>query len=398
MKLPGNAIGISDLLAYRDCPRGFSYGMRRHVGVGAQDDHRTPEAGSPQTAYGSAIHGCIRDVENGDSDEDAITRAFRRWGRRLEPDDRRRLADDLGVYRARDATGVRTIAAEDEFRVPLFRHNGELVYFRFLLDRLYERVDAPGHFIHVDYKSSRWWRTQADVDRDLQMWAYNWGIFEFFPECVALEQVYDQLRHGQLRTRKTEEQRAEIRPWLIDTATAILEDEDYQPDGLLPHTFNQWCPWCPVLESCPVIGDLTDFALTRIAALAPTHQQGRRRVVELDPDRVQEYAGHLETVKTARAVLKRFDDSVRGLLRELPDERRRQLGFGLQERTSTVYTPEAIRAMHARLGARFYDVVGITQTRLESALGDDAGLLQWALGLAERQAGTTSVVHRQEAA
>lgn len=398
MILPENSIGISDVLSHRECPRRFSYGMRRHVARGQQSDQRTPESGSYATEYGSAIHDCIRWVEDGYSDDDAITKAFVRYGRWLEPSDQQLLRDDLEVYRSRDFPDTRTIALEDEFRVPLFKHDGAMIFFRFKLDRLYERLDAPGTFIHVDYKSSRHAKAEADVHSDLQLWAYNWGVHEHFPECDRLLQFYDQLRYGQVPTRKSDEQREQIREWLIRQVTAVLEDEDFGDDELLAPKFNEWCPWCPILESCSVVRDLTDYAATRIAALAPAEKQGRRTVLNLDAARAGEYTDELDKVRRARQVLERFEESVRGLLRDMPADRREALGYDRRSRTNTIFTPRAAEALHEALGDRFYELVKITKSGLESNLVDDDDLLAWALGLGDKVAGADVIVPRRDAA
>lgn len=397
MKLVDDAVGISDLIAHRECPRRMSYGFRRHITGGGQSDRLTPESGSPATAYGSAIHYCIAAVEDGSDDGSAIAGAFSIYGDMLEPADRDRLQADLNIYRARDFPGTRTVASEDDARVPLFKYKGRQIYFRFKLDRLYELIDVPGWFIHVDYKSSAHPRTLKEVDEDLQLWAYNWGIHEYFPECQDLSQFYDQLRYGQLPTRKNDVQRTQIKAWLIDAATNLLEDEDVQPDGLHAHNFNRWCPWCPILESCPVVADLTDFALTRIAALAPAEKRGRSTVIELHVPRAAEYAHELERVKVARAVLKRFDDSVRDMLKEMPTERREELGYETRERGATVFTPDALQSLHDTLGDRFYRVAGITKTNLQAELADDEATLGWALSLGEHVAGPTTLVRKEAA-
>lgn len=400
MKLPDSSIGISDLLAYRECPRRFSYGMRRHTARGEQSDDRTPEARSPQAAYGSAIHDAIAATEDAHSDEAAIEVAWKRWGARLEPSDIQLLRDDLAIYRTRDFPNTRTVLAEDEIRVPLMTWQDERIFFRARIDRLYERLDAPGTFIHVDYKSSKWAKSDLEVQDDLQMWAYNWAIGEFFPEIDQLHQVYDQLRYGQIPTHKTPAQRAQIREWLVKQTTAVLTDDDVRGDELLAPTYNRWCPWCPILESCPVVEQLSDFALTRLAALAPvepiTKKDGtpskKTRRVPLDPARAGEYAAQLEKAKLATAVLERFEESVKELLRDMPDERRAQLGYELRDRRNSVFTPRAAQALHEQLGERFYEVVKLTKTGLQSALAQDEDLLEWALGLADQVAGPTLVV------
>jgi hypothetical protein len=398
MRLPDDAVGITDLIAYRDCPRRMSYGLRRHTGKAAQSDERTPEAGSYATAYGSAVHDAIHALEDGRGDdvEAAIQVAWNRWGSWLSPSDVDLLREDLAVYQRRDFPGTRLVAAEDEYRVPLFTYEGRQVWFRFKIDRLYERLDAPGTFIHVDYKSSRHAKSEQEIHEDVQMWGYNFGIFEFFPEVERLLQFYDQLRYGQVPTSKTEPQRRQMREWLIKQVTAVLDDDDVRDDGLHRPRKNQWCAWCPVMESCPVIDELTEFGLVEIAALAPAEKIGRKTVLQLAEDRVPAYADKLEEVKQAQAILKRFNESVAGLVKEMSPERVAELGYELRERKAHVFTARAAEELHDRLGEQFYSLVAITKTGLESHLAGDPDLLDWALGLADEQVGATVLAKLRE--
>jgi hypothetical protein len=392
VELPDDSIGITDLLAYHECPRRFSYGMRRHTGVGLQSDDETPESGSYATAYGSAIHTIIEEVENGASDNDALQAAFQGYAHELDPSDLDLLRADLETYRARDAGNVRTIAVEDEFRVPLFKHNGRTIYFRFKLDRLYERLDAPGHFIHVDYKSSRHAKSEAEVHSDKQMWAYNFGIYEFWPEVERLSQLYDQLRYGQVPTSKNAQQREQMREWLIRGATAVLENDDWQPDELLPARKNAWCAWCPITESCPVITALTEFALLEIETLAPAEKEGRKTVLNLDESLLGEYVERLEDAKQAIRILERFRDSVNSLIKRMPEADRLDLGYRLRGKKLRVWTPQHKAELHERLGDEFYELVGVTKSGLESIFADDPETLAWALDRALETAGAESVV------
>lgn len=402
MKLPENSIGISDILAYRDCPRRFSYGMKRHTGQGSQSDTRTPEA---YVYYGSALHLVLEELEDGTSVEDAITKAVKAYPTVLDPTGLKILREDLEKYRERDFPNTRTLASEDEFRVPLFiTPDGTQIYFRFKLDRLYERTDSPGTFIHVDYKTSRWPKSEKEVHEDLQMWAYNWAIHEYWPDCNELIQVYDQLRAGQITTVKSDEQRGEIRQFLIEHAKAILADEDFQDDGLLAARFNQWCPWCPILESCPVVAELSDWSLIRIASLATQRAKlkkdgtpsKRLETVPLDEGRLQEYIEEMERVKRARQVLERFETAVRQLVVDLPDARRQEAGYEIRERSNTVFSPTAAQALHEALGERFYTVAKLTKTGIENGLADQPDVRDWALGLAEREVGSATVVRRKQ--
>lgn len=390
MELPHDSIGPTDLLAFRDCPRRFSYGLRRHTGIGKQSDEMTPEGGSWATDYGSAIHHVIHALEEGELVEDAISAAWSVWGRRLEPEDIPALRADAEKYMERDFPNTRTVLNEGEIRVPLMRHKGKLYYFRTRIDRLLERIDQPGVFIHVDFKSSRHPRSEQEVRDDLQLWMTNWAIHEYFPEVDELVQIYDQLKFGQQRTRKTPQARARIKDWIVAEATRVIEDEDFREDGLLRPTHNDWCAWCGLMESCPVVEQLSDWSKTRIAALAPVVKRGRKTVMDLDPEKVADYAERFKDAKEAKRILERFEKAVRDLLVEMPAEERGRLGFDVRDRRESQFTPEGLHALHQALGDRFYEIVKVTKTSLESEL--DSDLLAFALGLAEQGVGGESLV------
>lgn len=412
MQLPGDSIGITDIISYRECPRRMSYGMKRHVGRAQQSEEGLPDrfaSSSDPTGqrvsyashYGAAIHEAIQLVEEGATVEEAIQAAWNKYGRQLEPGDVQLLREDLEIYEARDFPGTRTVAAEDEFRVPLFRYKGRQIYFRFKLDRLYERIGSPGTFIHIDYKSSRHAKSKEEVHKDKQMWAYNFGVHEFWPECDQLIQVYDQLRYGQEPTGKSPKQREQIKEWLIKQVTAILEDTDVRDDGLLAPTKNDWCAWCPIMMDCPVIPQLSDYARTKIAVLAPRTPKLKKngepskvmQDVPLDPARIAEYVEQFADAKHAMKVLDRFTKEVAGLLRDVPDARREELGYTLREKTVTSFSTEAKRSLLEKLGVdAFCALAGITQTGLKDWFGDDEESFEWALGLAEKQKGAPSVV------
>lgn len=396
MQLPGNSIGISDILAYRECPRRMTYGMRRHVAQAEQSDAETPEAGSWATEYGSAIHTVIEAVEDGYSDEAAIQKAWDQYGSWLNPSDIDLLREDLEVYRSRDFPNTRTVLNEDEIRVPLMEWQGETIYFRAKIDRLYERLDAPGTFVHVDYKSSKHAKSQAEVHEDQQLWAYNFAIHEHFPEVDELLQFYDQLRYGQPDTRKTADQRRQMRDWLIKQVTTILRDDRFQDDGLLPYKWNRWCRWCPILESCGVVDQLTDFALTEIGATGRLVKEGRKTTLELDGSRLGHYAGKLEPVKEAKGILERFDKRVKELLKELPPEEVAALGFDMSERKNNVFSLAAKEALHEKLGPMFYAAAKVTKSELERLLADDPETLAWALDQATQVAGATVLKPQKE--
>lgn len=390
MDLPNDSIGISDILAWRECPRRMSFSMRRHTPAG-----EPPEAVTVSTAFGSAMHDVFEFIGNNDAfDDEAIQYAFDKWASWLEPDDLPRMRENLRVYRQRDYLGVRTVAVEGEYRVPLFTaEDGRTIYFRCKIDRLYQSLRDEGVFISVDYKTSRWPKTEEEVHSDPQQWAYNWAIHEVFPEVTTLVNVYDQLRYGAIPTRKSDAQREQIREWLTRHVKAIMKDEAYGGDGLLKPKLNDWCAYCAIAESCSIVKDVTDFTAAKIAALAPQHKDGRSVVVDLDPNRIDEYVSVLEEVGRAKKLLERYESGVKAVVQNLPQDHRERLGYAVRERRVDTYPPRALELAHEVMGDAFYEAVGLSKAAIER-FPDEKGR-EFLRGLAEKKVGATWVEKRR---
>lgn len=403
MKLPahprgGVQIGISDVLQWRACAMRMQFGMRRH------ESGEPPESWSPANAYGSAVHLCLELLDDDASPEEAAQAALAAFKQWIEPSDLTRLHEDMEKYLARDMIGVRTLLNEDEISVPLFEHpTVGPVWFRARIDRLYQSLDDPALLFHIDYKSSKWPKGHEEVAKDEQLWAYNWSIVEWFldlypeiePEDVRLLQTYDQLRYGQIPTQKGPAQRQEIKRWLIAAVTAIIEDEDALP------TFNEFCPWCPLKMDCPVVAhELTDWALTKIAALMPREERRnkdgslskRQGKVLLDHERIGEYVESLHDVTRARQVLEGFENEVKAVLKEMPDSELSRLGKRKSERSRRAFTTEAKRRVVEAVGLTpalmMFDLSLASVERFYGDSHDDAARI---LALAETQAGYTVV-------
>jgi hypothetical protein len=368
--LPNDSIGISDILQFRECRRRWAFDMQRW-----SDQGEAPEATNPNNVYGSAIHLAIAATEEGASDDEAIEAAVERYGGWLDAEDFEALAEDLSTYHERDYAGVKTVASEDNLRVPLFEHEGRMIYFRFTLDRLYQRIDQPGAFIHVDYKSSGHRKTEEEVHSDPQLWAYNFAIHEYWPEVTDLYQLYDQLRFGTVPTRKNDDQRRQIKEWLIAQVKVILRAEHLQPK------FNKWCPWCPIMESCSEPKRVSEFAQARIEALAPEGAD----VEGLASADLETYVEDLDTFETVRKCIQRYEESVKGVIRELPDERRRELGFRLQPASKDVWTPQALKRVHGQVGDDFYLLVNVTKANIQRFYGKDKEAQQAVLAHATKE-------------
>lgn len=354
MKLPDNSIGISDILAHDECARRFAYGMRRHT------EPNLPEADGPANAYGSAFHEGVAFIRTeGASDDEAIDHVMQgKYGRWIAPDDLVRLKDDFVTYRSRDLMlGVRTIMSERDVKVPLFMYEGEQIYYRFKVDRLYQSASQPGTFISVDYKTSLHPKSESEIHNDAQQSAYAFGLHEFFPEIENLIQLYDQLNFGVVTTSRTKEQIDLIREWLIAKATAILRDDELSP------TLNQWCGFCPLLMDCSVIGDLTNYATGVIAGMIPAGTEIRGANAErLSQNELGTYVEQLDVVSRARKVLEKFEERVRGDVSQLPIDKRLALGFKTNYPKVSSWSPEALETLAEVLGPDLFRLVKLTKT------------------------------------
>lgn len=377
MKLPRNEVGISDIISYRNCPQRMAYGMRRHVPLperfalykGEKDE--PPDQHSYATAYGTAVHSAIEFLEknNGATNQEAIDHAWPEFSHWLEPDDQERMDHDLDTFRRRTMLGYRLVGAELELRVPLYtREDGTTVFFRARIDALYQHMQNSSVFLTRDYKSGRWPMKEEDVHSDLQQWSYNWVIHEFYPECEELTQIYDQLRYGEIPTRKSPKQRRTIKEWLIRQVKIILGDDLMKPRQ------NEWCPYCSLVTDCRVTHLSADFWKNRLAAIAPEKKVGRKIVVGLTEEHtgMEIYTELLPKIKLTMKQMERFVAAVEGALKEMPQDRRDALGFKLTKgRRLDKWGASELRQAYAILGDDFFQVAGISKAALERFYGDD---------------------------
>lgn len=377
MQLPGNAVGPSDIIAYRECPQRFAHGMLRHTELPERfslyegEDAEAPDSESYPTAYGSAIHDAIRTVEEtGCSDDEAIDCVWPDYSSWLEPDDIDRMKEDLATYRTRTMLGYRLIGAELEMKMPLYRReDGEIMYLRGRVDVLYQHIQNPTLFVSRDYKSGRMKKSDPEIHKDIQQWLYNALIHYTYPECVNLTQLYDQLRYGETPTHKSESQRRQIIQWAIKQVKAMLGDDHLKPRQ------NAWCPYCPLVLDCRVTHLSGDYWKNRLAALAPEKKVGRKIVVNL----TEEHAGFsiytdlLPRIKASMKMQERFVAAVEAALKEMPAERREEFGYTLgNPRRTDKWDGSALRSVHKMLGDDFYQVVGLTKASLERMYGKDS--------------------------
>lgn len=369
MQLPDDSIGASDLLGWRECPARFAFQMRRHNALPDGRRDEPPESINWTTAYGSCVHEAVHLVtKEGLSNDAAIERVWPEFAAYLDPADLDLLREDLGALRADTPFGWELVASEAEMRVPLFVHGGRQIYFRFRLDQLWRRIDEPTVFMEKDFKSSRWRKTQAEVDADVKCWAYNWAAHELFPEMQSLIQVYCQLRFGDLTTSKNAEQRKQVKAWLIQTAKAVLADEKLDPK------LNQWCPYCALVNTCDVTKRAGSYWKERLAVLAPQVKDGRKTVTQLpEGDELERMVREtLPTMIQSRKHIEAVEKNLKELIGGMSSEKRAELGWRLADRRTNTFSPEGLRLIHEAIGDNFYQVISLSKTAVDTVLGKPA--------------------------
>lgn len=401
MDLPNDEIGISDILDYRECPQRFAFDMRRHVELPERfalfdgDKDEPPEHDSPASAYGSAIHDAIEVLEKAHcSNQEAIDAVWPIYQHWLEPADEDRLSADLDTYRTRSVTGYRLVGTELEMRMPLFVHEGRMIYFRGRIDVLYEHISQPGVFLSRDYKSSRWAKTEDEVHKDPQQWAYNMLVHYTYPECVSLTQIYDQLRYGEIPTRKNDNQRAQIKRWLIRQVKAILADTQ-----LRPHQ-NDMCQFCPLVADCRETVRAVDFWINRLGVTAPLEKDGRKLVVRLATENVgfEDYTEMLPRAKQAVKHIEKYVEKVEGVLKEMPQDRREELGYDLTKpRNRDVFDPDALKRISDMTAEEFWHLLSISKRAVEDFYGKDSPMTQAIFDLASKRQGNPSLKAKRAA-
>jgi hypothetical protein len=385
LELPGDEIGISDILNYRECAQRFAWSMRRH-----DKTDLVPELDSAANAYGSVFHDAVEYVERDFmDDESAIDAAWPSWQAWLTPEDLDRLKSDLQAYRSRMMTGYRLLGTELELRFPLLRHADKTIFFRGRIDALYQKIDHPHIFLTRDYKSTRWPKTWEQVQKDEQQWAYNLLVHENYPECSDLVQLVDQLRAGVVPTQKTKGQREQMRAWLRQQVKAILAEEEFKP------TPNDKCHFCPLVMDCRVTHRSTEWWQNKVAAMAPVRKDGRKLLLSLQPELfgMEEYVRHLAPAKQAVKVLEKYISEVERVLKEMPPDEREALGYRLgRPRRRDVFGASALRQMHDQMGDDFFQLVGVTKAAIEDWFGKGTPEASAFIELADKAEGAASLL------
>lgn len=325
MRLPDNSLGVSDAMQYHRCPRLFFHNMMRHV----RGEAPIAIAGqySMPLAYGNAVHeAALLVVQNPNIYlDDAVDAAWQAWAHLLEPEHHAEIKQDVAIIieRTQEATNLRLIAAERDMKVELFTGNDpepnvpieewgdereEWYNYRFKIDALYVDTEDPTHYVIRDFKTYRRMKWQEDIDNDMQFTAYSWGVKQLFPNATRVTIWVDQVKHGETFSMRTERDEAAFVDWMTSTIRAILRN----PSESIANTptLNDFCAWCPILDTCAIKEFATDFALSKIAHVADVDMG--------NVNDISQYVYDYETAKQALKALEEYKKRVESFLKDHP--------------------------------------------------------------------------------
>lgn len=393
----GWAIGISDILDYRECPERMAANMQRHLGAEEQVDWTN--------AYGSAIHMAIDWLSKWEKEgnqfelgirtatelakADAVTVAWERYGDYLDPEHLNMLTEDLEAWSKRAPQGFSLVQAEQDLRIPLFVYEGQQIYYRFKIDALYRSDENPKIFLMRDYKSSAHRKTDKEVHEDKQMTAYNLGVHEYYPECGHLIQLYEQLRFGTVTTSRTQTDREVFKQWMIRNVTKILRDETIKPK------INDFCRWCPKVMECDTVRKAPKYWKGTMAVLAPKTTVGRRVTLEfLDEleDLEELVKDVLPSAIQARGHIGMFEERLKQLLRDMPSEKRKELGWRLSESKGKKIPPDGLKRIHEIAGDAFYELITLSIAEVKRLFPNDQLAINGAIQEEQLETVTNSMV------
>jgi len=320
VKLPDNSLGVSDAVQWHECPKLFYQNMKRHT---LGHDVFQIQGISYPLAYGNALHAAALAVVNDPEIyiDDAVDLGWSEYSHHLEPKHHAELKKDVQIVidRTREASSLELVASEQDMSVPLFlgRDEDEEIRaldeehvwysYRFKIDALYRMKSNPTHYVIRDFKSTRRPIFQSDVDEMIQFTAYDYAVRELFPDCTDVTIWWDGVKQGEIFSSRTDTDRIRFVEWLRSTIVAILNTPDAQV-ATTPK-MNQWCAYCPLLDSCEVVQYATTLALSTIAK-----QTGRIEVGDLPEQHVKQY----QESKNAEKVLKAYNEKVKRFLMEAP--------------------------------------------------------------------------------
>lgn len=218
------------------------------------DKIKTPK--SKEAVFGTLIHETLRMMHDPSnlappSEEEVLAFFNNGWDKSAYSSESEEIvAFEQGIkiikdyYKRNYPANFHILGLESYFEAPI-KDAGETHAITGKIDRIDKLKD--GLFEVIDYKTSRTFPSQKNVDENLQLSVYHLGLINRWPDLTGKKVKFSLyfLRHGEkLSTIKSEEK-------LQETLEKILEIIDKIKKSDFSPRINPLCDWCGFQSICP---------------------------------------------------------------------------------------------------------------------------------------------------
>lgn len=370
MRIPKNTIRVSHLRTYGTS--GFAMeGVTEEAGCPAlykakYVTHSLKEPRSYPLEYGTLVHDAfyLAEEENLPLLPDALEKAWGRIEVPLGPDAYAEAFSDLQSYMDRPEDAYACVAVEQDLSAPLMEIDGSEYFFGGRLDWIGVDPEDPLTLIVRDYKSNRQPPSQKGVDDDNQMTHYialvraNLHLYlpGVDPRDVTIIGQLDAFKWYVVSTQRDHETLDRYLDWLRAMTRRIVQDEEAEP------VLNDGCSYCPLKYDCKAFRSLPGRGETLADRMSTTTDLTQRAYL----------------MQQAQLVIKSLDAAVKEVQGELKAKAIKgdpQTINGIRYETVDDWkTDWDGPKLHEVLGDKFYQVIGVTQYKVDALIKKDPEL------------------------
>jgi hypothetical protein len=371
VRIPNDTIRVSHLRTYGTT--GFAMdGVTEEPGCpklyrAKYVDHKLKEPRSYPLEYGTLLHDAffLAEEENLPLLPDALEKAWGRLEVPLGPDAYTEAQQDLQTYMDRPEDIYACIAVEQDLDADLdLEIDGVRYRFGGRLDWIGIDPEEPLTLIVRDYKSNRQPPSQKGVDEDNQMTHYialiRANIEKYLPgvdpASVTIIAQIDAFKWYVVSTQRDHETLDRYLDWLRAITRRIVQDEEGEP------VLNPGCSYCPLKYDCKAFRSLPGRGET-LADRMSTSTDLEQRVYLMQQAElvIRSLSTMVDEVKTE---LKQ--EAIAGNVHTFNG-----IKYGVADDWATEWDAQRL---HEVLSDRFYNVVNVTQYRVDALVKADPAL------------------------
>src|SRR3990167_6499254 len=183
---------------------------------------------------------------------------------------------------------------DSELMFEIYLENG--IPIKGIIDVIY-KVDKT--LLIVDYKTGQYAPSQDEIADDIQLSLYDLAMKAKYPKAESITLAIYNLRHGLIKTSRTDSDRIRVSSFLESLYETIESDSTHTA------RLNNLCSWCDFKKDCKAYNEVLE---SDIAALIPM------KSVSSDPSKLIAY---LSDLRAKSKILEEYQDKAQDLLLEV---------------------------------------------------------------------------------